>query len=90
MKLNLRGKSKKTSAPRKVAERKTEKEKVEERREEVLARGRKFKYPLQYAKHRLVVNTIVIGELQQAAERKHGFDPVICYHITHLIRIMPA
>ncbi|MBQ6605960.1 SurA N-terminal domain-containing protein [Candidatus Saccharibacteria bacterium] len=61
MKLDLRGKSKKTSAPRKVAERKTEKEKVEERREEVLARGRKFKYPLQYAKHRLVVNTIVIG-----------------------------
>ena len=34
----------------------TEKEKVEERREEVLARGRKFKYPLQYAKHRLMIN----------------------------------
>lgn len=42
-------------------ERKTEKEKVEERREEVLSRGRKFKYPLQYAKHKLVVNTIVIA-----------------------------
>lgn len=42
-------------------ERKTEKEKVEERREEVLSRGRKFKYPLQYAKHKLVVNTVVIA-----------------------------
>lgn len=38
----------------------TEKEKVEERREEVLARGRKFKYPLQYAKHRLMINTIIV------------------------------
>ena len=41
--------------------RKTEKEKVEERREEVLSRGRKFKYPLQYAKHKLVVNTVIIA-----------------------------
>ena len=29
---------------------KTELERVEERREEVLSKGRKFKYPLQYAK----------------------------------------
>ena len=42
-------------------ERKTEREKVEERREEVLSRGRKFKYPLQYAKHRLVINTVIIA-----------------------------
>ena len=40
---------------------KTEKEKVEERREEVLSRGRKFKYPLQYAKHRLVINTVFVA-----------------------------
>ena len=39
---------------------KTEREKVDERREEVLARGRKFKYPLQYSKHKLVFNTIII------------------------------
>lgn len=39
---------------------KTEKEKLEERREEVLAQGRKFKYPLQYAKHRLIIITSVI------------------------------
>ncbi len=41
-------------------EKKTELEKVEERREEILARGRKFKYPLQYTKHRIVINTILI------------------------------
>lgn len=40
---------------------KTEQEKVEERREEVLAAGRKFKYPLQWTKHRVVVNTILIA-----------------------------
>ncbi len=40
---------------------KTEREKVEERREEVLAQGRKFKYPLQYTKHRVIVNTVIVG-----------------------------
>ncbi len=40
---------------------KTEREKVEERREEVLAHGRKFKYPLQYAKHKLMINTIIVA-----------------------------
>lgn len=40
---------------------KTEREKVEERREEVLAHGRKFKYPLQYAKHRLMINTVIVA-----------------------------
>ena len=40
---------------------KTEKERVEERRDEVLARGRKFKYPMQYAKHKLVINTLVVA-----------------------------
>ena len=36
-------------------------ETIEEHREEVLSKGRKFKYPFQYAKHKLVLNTIVIG-----------------------------
>ena len=40
---------------------KTEQERVEERREEVLATGRKFKYPLQWTKHRIVINTILIS-----------------------------
>ena len=39
---------------------KTEQEKVEARREEVLATGRKFKYPLQWTRHRIVINTILI------------------------------
>jgi len=32
-----------------------------EHREKVLAGGRKFKYPVQYQRHRLVINTIIIG-----------------------------
>lgn len=32
-----------------------------EHRERVLAGGRKFKYPVQYARHKLVINAIVIG-----------------------------
>lgn len=39
----------------------TEREKVEQRREEVLAQGRKFKYPMQYAKHKLMINTVVVA-----------------------------
>lgn len=33
---------------------------VAEHRERVLAGGRKFKYPIQYARHKLVINTILI------------------------------
>ncbi len=40
---------------------KTEREKVEERRDEVLSRGRKFKYPMQYAKHKVIIDTVVIA-----------------------------
>ena len=46
---------------KKKAENKTEQEKVDERREEVLAKGRKFKYPLQWTKHRVIINTILIA-----------------------------
>ena len=45
----------------KKEEKKTEQKVVEERREEVLAAGRKFKYPLQWTKHRVVINTILIA-----------------------------
>lgn len=55
--MNLNLPVKKSEEP----ERKTEKEKVEERREEVLSKGRKFKYPLQYARHKLVIKTVVIA-----------------------------
>ncbi len=46
---------------KKKDEKKTEQEKVKERREEVLATGRKFKYPLQWTRYRIVVNTILIA-----------------------------
>ncbi len=36
-------------------------ETVAEHREKILASGRKFKYPIQYQRHKLVINTIVIG-----------------------------
>lgn len=36
-------------------------ETVAEHREQVLAGGRKFKYPFQYQKHKLVINTLLIG-----------------------------
>ncbi|MDO4741943.1 MAG: SurA N-terminal domain-containing protein, partial [Candidatus Saccharibacteria bacterium] len=45
----------------KAEPRKTEQERVEERREEVLATGRKFKYPLQWTRYRIVGNTILIA-----------------------------
>ena len=54
----LKKKQKQTLKQRKSG---SEKDRVDARREEVLARGRKFKYPLQYAKHKLVVNTIIVA-----------------------------
>jgi len=36
-------------------------ETVAEHRERILAEGRRFKYPMQYARHRLVRNAIIIG-----------------------------
>lgn len=36
-------------------------ETVAEHREQILAGGRRFKYPHQYTKHRLVINAIVLG-----------------------------
>ena len=41
----------------------TEKEKLDERRKEVLSKGKKFRYPMQHAKHRLVLITVVIAVL---------------------------
>jgi hypothetical protein len=36
-------------------------ETIEQHREHILAGGRKFKYPLQYARHKLIINTIIIS-----------------------------
>ena len=48
---------------REKEDKKTEKEKMEERREKVLAQGRKFKYPLQYAKHTIIAGAMVVAIL---------------------------
>ena len=40
---------------------KSEKEKLADRREEVLSRGKKFKYPLQFSKHRMMIVTIILA-----------------------------
>ena len=34
---------------------------VEEHREIVLEHGRKFKYPIQYAKHKILINALIVG-----------------------------
>ena len=35
-------------------------ETIAEHRERILAGGRKFKYPIQYNKHKLIINTMII------------------------------
>ena len=77
---------------------KSEQEKVEERREEVLATGRKFKYPLQWTKHRIVVNTILIAFVILAmivvggwlALYKLGMTDEPLYRITRVVPISVA
>lgn len=36
-------------------------ETVAEHRERILAGGRKFKYPVQYSRHKLIINSVIIG-----------------------------
>jgi hypothetical protein len=54
-KLLLRKRAVKKEIPTRITN-----ETVAEHRERILAGGRRFKYPMQYARHRLVVTTIVI------------------------------
>lgn len=77
---------------------KTELEKVEERREEVLAAGRKFKYPLQWTKHRVVVNTILIAVAMMAILVVFGWLALyrlqmtdeILYRVTRILPVSVA
>lgn len=77
---------------------KTELQKVEERREEVLARGRKFKYPIQYAKHKLVFNTIIISAVAVILMVVLGWfslykaqtDSDVLYRITQILPVPVA
>ena len=79
-------------------EKKTEQQKVEERREEVLAAGRKFKYPLQWTKHRIVINTILIAIVVFSlllasfymALYKFGMTDEMLYRVTRILPVSVA
>ena len=51
---------KKRGAEKNAAPSRITNETVAEHRERILAGGRRFKYPVQYARHRLVFNTIIV------------------------------
>jgi hypothetical protein len=51
---------KKRAEAKKVIPTRITNETVAEHRERILAGGRRFKYPMQYARHRLVFNTIIV------------------------------
>ena len=83
---------------KKKDDKKTEQEKVEERREEVLARGRQFKYPLQWTKYRIVGNTLLIGFIVIAiiimsgwlALYQFGMTDEMLYRVTKIIPVPVA
>ena len=52
---------KKEQGEKKINSRVVTQANLEESREEVLTKGKKFRYPFQYAKHRLMINAILIG-----------------------------
>jgi hypothetical protein len=80
---------------KKEAEKKTEQEKVDERREEVLARGRKFKYPLQWTKHRVVISTVLIAFVVLGIVVTSGWLALYRFNMTddmlfRITKIIPA
>lgn len=81
------------SLVKRKAEKKTDKEKVAERREEVLAKGRKFKYPTQWTRHSVVIGAIVIALVMLvaivagswAALYKMGRTDSLLYNMTRVV-----
>ena len=76
-------------------EKMTEQEKVDERREEVLATGRKFKYPLQWTKHRIVISTILIAVVVVAVVITGGWLALYQFNMTddmlfRITKILPV
>ena len=79
-------------------DKKTEREKVDERREEVLARGRKFKYPLQFTKYRVVINTVLISTIVVAilvvsgwlALYQFGMTSEMLFRVTKILPVPAA
>lgn len=83
---------------KKKDDKKSEEQKVEERREEVLAKGRKFKYPLQWTKYRVVGNTILIAVIVLAiiitsgwlALYRFGMTDEMLFRVTKIIPVAVA
>ena len=76
-------------------DKKTEQEKVDERREEVLATGRKFKYPLQWTKHRVVMSTVLIAFIVIAIVITSGWLALYRFNMTddmlfRITKILPV
>ena len=55
---------------------------LEESREEIIAKGKKFKYPFQYAKHKLIFNALLIGVIAIAAFAVVGWLQLYRMHNT--------
>ncbi|MDO4978885.1 MAG: SurA N-terminal domain-containing protein [Candidatus Saccharibacteria bacterium] len=83
---------------KKKEQRKTERQKVEERREEVLSNGRKYKYPMQFAKHRVVIWTLIVvvlalvslGALGYVLLYKAQDTSDIIYRVTQVLPVRVA
>lgn len=56
IKAKLRRKSKQPEAPVRITN-----DTVAEHRERIIAGGRRYKYPIQYAKHKIIINTVIIS-----------------------------
>ena len=77
---------------------KTEQQKVDERRAEVLARGRKFKYPLQWTRYRVVASTVLIAIILIAilivsgwlALYRFGMTDEMLYRVTKIFPVPVA
>jgi hypothetical protein len=70
-------------------------ETIDQHREHILAGGRKFKYPIQYARHKLVINAILISVAAVIIALAVGWWQLypeqntseFMYHVTKVIRV---
>ena len=60
-KISIKRKKEQAAVPSRITN-----ETVAEHRERVIAGGRKFKYPIQYARHKLVINALIIAAASAA------------------------
>lgn len=73
-------------------------ETVAEHREKILAGGRKFKYPIQYARHKLVINALIVAFVSLTVLAVVGWHQLyvaqnsstIMYRVTKLIPVPVA